>query len=470
MIPGFSERTAVIEPRGVSSTELVKELQQNAPAVTAGTYEDLFRYLLEGFVNYRSQGGAHVYFPGEPSEHGRTADGLEGFSRFMPLAAAWLGSGRPSHVVLADRTVDVAALMIDGLLAGTDPRGSEYWGQIYDYDQAAYEAGDIVTALWISRDRVWRQMSPDQRRQVSQWLRQVLDVKMYAGNWSLSTLLVYAGLKSLGENVSFFDERAVSLFDRFRTLYRGEGWFSDPPHGMDFYNSWAIHYNLFWINRMLPNFQSAFIRQVEGEFGQFFKHLFGPNGHPMYGRSVCYRLGASAGLLSAAALAPKSVSMGEAMRALDSSVRHFGTRGAFSGGAVTQGFCGANPAVIDVYAGPGSCQMGLRALVLAFFLDPGMHSFSVERQPLPVERGDFSVRSDVAKWTVNGRAADGNIDLIVESNPEGQQAPLQSYTTLNRIEEFVLNRPRRPDNHRALYESHRYSTAAPGLACERVKG
>ncbi|MFT4103740.1 MAG: DUF2264 domain-containing protein [Burkholderiaceae bacterium] len=467
-VPGWSQRVSAIEPTGVTRAQLLAQMGSSDRALPVQAYEDLFKYLLEGFVNYRSPIGARVYLPGAGSEHGRDADGLEGFMRFIPLASAWLGSGRAERVGIGNRQIDLSQLLIDGIVAGTDPNSPEYWGALRDYDQAAYEAGDLATALWLSRGQVWSRLTPAQREQVAAWMRQVLDVKVYAGNWSLSPLLVYASLRALGQDVHRHDERAKTMFERFKTSYKGAGWFDDPPSGFDYYNSWAIHYNLFWLSRMDPGFETGFIREAQTEFATFFKHFFGPHGVPMFGRSVCYRMGASAGLLTASAMAPDAVAPGVAMRALDTSTRFFVSHGSVAGGTVTQGFCGPDLSVIDIYSGQGSCQMGLRALVVAFFLDPSMRVFETPRRPLPVENGDFSLHNPVTNWTISGRRDDGHVTLTIDGNPADAQIPLQPYTLRQQLTEMLLLKPRRPDNHHALYSSRRYSTADFGVACPRA--
>lgn len=467
-VPGWEDRPSPIPTRGITQPALLAELNLPGPALTPNAYQDLFKYFLEGFVNYRSPLGARAFYPGAHSDNGRLSDGLEGFARIFPLAAAWMASGQPDRLRLGDHEISVSQLFTQGLLAGTDPDGPEYWGKLADYSQPAYETGDIAVALWISRAQIWNHLSAAQQEQVGAWLMQTLDIRMYPGNWSLVPLVVHRSLKTLGVDVSRYDERAETTFERFQSLYRGDGWFVDPPNGFDYYNSWAIHYHLFWLNQMDPSFHGAFIRSAESAFGNSFKYLFGPNGQPMYGRSVCYRMGAATGLLTAAAIGtPTSLPTGEAMRALDSSIRYFANHQALAAGSVTQGFCGTDLRVVDEYTGPASCLQGLRALTVAFFLEPTLHVFQTVREPLPVETGDFSVHNATTGWTITGDHRSGNVTLTVDGNPPGQQLPLAPYSLRRRVMEFILHRPYRPNNHRSLYFSRSYSTATPEVACRR---
>lgn len=90
-VPGWS--TYVKPYHGCEQDDIkIKNLflatTENSLEVTL-RYKALFRYFANGFVKYRSLSGALVHYPGAKSIHGLTIEGLEGFARFFPLAAAW---------------------------------------------------------------------------------------------------------------------------------------------------------------------------------------------------------------------------------------------------------------------------------------------------------------------------------------------------------------------------------------------
>ena len=48
-------------------------------------------------------------------------------------------------------------------------------------------------------------------------------------------------------------------YARFKEFYRGDGWFSDGPDDTyDYYNAWAIHYQLYWLQQVDPDWDRDF--------------------------------------------------------------------------------------------------------------------------------------------------------------------------------------------------------------------
>ncbi|WP_425248214.1 DUF2264 domain-containing protein [Desulfonatronum thiosulfatophilum] len=88
-----------------------------------------------------------------------------------------------------------------------------------------------------------------------------------------------------------------STFDRIKDFDLGDGWFRDGPSGhVDFYSAWGFHYALTWINRIDPQWDSTFIQNTQQKFLANYRYLIGPHGFPILGRSVHYRIAASAPL------------------------------------------------------------------------------------------------------------------------------------------------------------------------------
>jgi len=166
-------------------------------------------------------------------------------------------------------------------------------------------------------------------------------------------------------------------------------------------------------------------------------------------------------LLTAQVLAPQAVSKGEAMRAMDLTWSVFAQRGAMADGTVTQGFCGTDLATLAPYSGPASCLWALRSLIVAFELDRELGLFGAEREPLPVELGDYRISSAPTGWTIAGSKLGGRIELTIDANPDGDGPSLVPYGVRHQLLERLLHAPRRPDNHRALYERRVYSTNRP---------
>jgi len=133
----------------------VKAALLNEQADAEERYNCLFQYFLRGFIAYASPGFDRVFYPGMGSVHGYRLSGLEGFARTAPLMAAWIASGRDPAPMdpLTHKPVGLVAILRKGLLAGTDPDGPSYWGEITDFDQRIVEAADIARVLWLTREQ-----------------------------------------------------------------------------------------------------------------------------------------------------------------------------------------------------------------------------------------------------------------------------------------------------------------------------
>lgn len=277
----------------------------------ADRYLLLFDYLLAGFLEFGTPMGERVYYPGFKGRNGHLVEGLEGFARTAPLFAAWLASGREPIVAdprFPDEQVDLADRLRRGVLTGTDPRSPDYWGDLADRDQRIVEAADVALILWLSRDHVWAGFSAAEREQVAGWLRQVEVNEPFGNNWLLFRIQVIEALRALGMPAD--EQLSVDAYRTYQRLYLGSGWFEDPPRGVDYYNAWAISYSLFWIDQMNPAFDRSFIREALRESSSLVVHLIGPNGLPMMGRSVCYRMAVPAPAIMQSSLDPQSIDPG----------------------------------------------------------------------------------------------------------------------------------------------------------------
>jgi hypothetical protein len=468
-VEGWTDR-AVPKANQIITDQMMRErFSGHLTGLNSKAYEDGFRYFLEGHLNYRSPKGAAVFYPGAHSFNGRTSDGFEAFSRFLPLAASWIASGRADSFEYAGRKVSIAQTLKEGLLAGTHRDSPEYWGVIRSRHQSLVESADIALGVWLSRKQIWATLSRPEQVQIATWLKRALEVDPYPGNWSLFPIIVHRVLTALGEDDCCNDVSMTRMYREFKQLYIGGGWIEDPPNGADYYNVWAMQYLLFWIDQIDPKFDPKFIRDSNRELVAFHSHLISPRGAPLWGRSVCYRMATSVPLLVAQALNPDVISKGLAMRALDATWGYFVTHGAIANGIITQGFCGKDLALVNEYTAPGSCLWGTRGLVVALYLDPTMQLLDVKREKLPVEIADYVVTEKSLKWSVQGFKDRGEVVLTLEKNADGADQPaFQSYGLKHQLREWVQHRPIRPNNRAAMYDRRHYSTTQSMTACERV--
>jgi hypothetical protein len=435
------------------------------PSPSRADYESLVGYLVEGFLTYSTPSHALAVYPGLPAGGARKAERFEGFSRVAPLLGVWLEHAPASSLKLpSGREVDVAQILESGILAGTDPTHADYWGDITDRDQRIAEAADVALALWLSRAAVWDRLDAPQRARIATWLLQVNGKQIADNNWHLFVAQVNVALQALGA-----DHDAAAI-DRHlaRTLefYGGHGWFTDGQDGpVDYYNAWGFYYHIGWIHRMNPGLLRETVDEALPVFAADLLHLLGPNGMPVFGRSVCYRMAVSAPLVFASALHPGSVPPAQARRALDLTWDFFLEHGALREGRVTQGYCGDDAAILDNYSGPASCLWSLRSLIAALDLPPDEAFWTQAPAPLPVEEADFSRSIAQGKWLVRGELSTGDVTLVNPSPLPEARTQLEPYGIVDRVLGAVRGGPRRPGNEDAKYGRASYGSRQPFCGC-----
>lgn len=430
-------------------------------------YESLFAYFVEGFQVYKSDYGSRASYPGLPMGEGGAEDqqqeSLEGFTRIAPLMAAWIHGGRPTRLNLPGGSqADLVALLRTGLVNGTDRASPGYWGSMTS--AKIVEASDVALTVWLSRDVLWDRLDAPHKRKIAAWLYGVNGKTTADNNWHLFVVLVNVVLADLGMPADTAE--AHRRYQRFKSFYVGQGWFRDGPEGrVDYYNAWGMHYPLYWIRTISPQWDRGFLVDALAQFSAGFKFMFGPNGIPILGRSVCYRGGVPAPLIMAAADGTGSVSPGEARRAMDLTWRFLVQHGGVDKGTVTQGYCGTDPRIVDYYSGSASCLWSLRSLIAALALPHGSAFWRARGESLPVERGDFVLNLTAIGWRVVGDSRRQDVSIFPKVN-EGKAPPrLQEYTWFRRATDAILCRSRRPDNGAAKYDGPKYSSSEPFCGC-----
>jgi hypothetical protein len=430
-----------------------------AGASEEANYVWLFRYLLTGFLEWRSQDGARAAYPGLLSNHGADIDAIEGFSRFAPLIAAWLAGGRPAMVeTLNGKPTDLAELLRQGLVAGTDPNGSGYWGLPSKTDQRICEAADIALALWLSRDRVWARLDAAEQDRIVAWLRALALFKVHDNNWHLFPVLILLALRHL--KAKDLPASGLGHYARIREFHRGAGWYADGRElKIDYYNAWGFHYPLFWFGELASGRDAAILGQELREFATSLSFLISPAGLPMIGRSITYRMALPAPLIAAQRRHPETIAPGLARRALAAVWAHFIERGALRAGIVTQGYEGVEPDLVDAYSGPASPLWSLRSLILAFYEPSGARFWAAPLQPLPIEEKDYSLSIPSIGWRVEGRQATG--EIVIRREGKVDHARFERLSWRERLRALRGFPAERRANNRARYLRAEYSSTRP---------
>lgn len=432
-------------------------------------YRSLFDYFLAGFYTFRSEKGERVHYPGFKSMRGFEIEGLEGFARTAPLLAVWLHTGRTDnghYQADGGPGINLKDLLKEGVVNGTDPQGPAYWGDIGDMDQRTVEAADVALTIWLSRDHVWAELGTKERSNVARWLSGVIHHEVSPNNWLLFRVLIVEVLGALGCDTD--ESNARASYDEFKELYLEHGWFYDPPMGVDFYNTWAITYTLFWIDRINPDFDPAFLGKVLRESADLTLHLISPDGVPLMGRSIGYRMAVPSPVIIGSLLDPGTFRPGQARRALDRVWRYFVARGALSQGCATQGYFGPDIRFVDRYIGPASCQWNVRSLILAFLHDDQADFWTAPEQPLPVEEADYLLELPRLGWRVEGVKATGEVTIAIPENTTITAIP-ENHAPWRQVVEFLFHKPQRPHNYLVKYGLRRYSSGKPAFCSNEKK-
>jgi len=411
----------------------------------------LVRYVAEAFHHYAVWDYTHAYYPGSPSQQNARTDAMEGVSRVLPTLAAWLShqpQDEPFLTTIKKERINIAAILKQSFLAGTNPQHRGYWGTLQDYDQRICESADLALALWLSRKWVWETLTPEQQAQITRWFTQVNTLKTVDNNWHLFPLTVQFVMRALNGSGGIDDKK----YRRIKAFHVGEGWFRDGAQGnYDYYNAWGFHYSLYWLDQIDPNWDHAFIHQSMAEFASTYRYLLTPQGFPFFGRSACYRLAVAAPLLAYASQSGEPQAIGEAKRALETSLRYFIGHGAMREGAPTQGLFGEDERLVDNYSGPASSFWSLRALNIALYCGDNCGLWAGESLPLPVECQNFSFTIEAINLLVTGTSETGEVVTTFQSDYTQQQTPLtrrlESPSWLNKLKQTLVGRADRPKNN-----------------------
>jgi hypothetical protein len=298
--------------------------------------------------------------PHLPGSDGGLVNGLEGFARMSVAWGAWLGleSNGPS-LPSREGAIDVEQLVVRGLLDGSDPLGTWWWGEIGDRDQRIVEAAELATALWLGRSRLGPALGPDGLRQVLDWLAQVHGRDTFDDNWVLFPSLVATVERGFGRRVS---DAAIDVgIDVMLDRYRGDGWYTDGPgEAFDAYTGWAVHWDLLLWSRIDGNRRPRVRRLVEERARSYLRGLvpqFAADGsRPLFGRSLGYRFAAAAPYALAELLGLDAIAPGLARRIGSGTIKRHLELGAVdpATGWFRRGVGAERPEVCERYMSAGA--------------------------------------------------------------------------------------------------------------------
>lgn len=402
---------------------------------TRAHWEHILARMTYGYARIADQSGspARVLYPDDRRGLPDSVDAIESFARIASAWGAWLRNpSNPSTLTFQDHEIDLETLLRQALLDGTNPSNSyTYWGDIGHLDQRIVESADIAVAIWMSRERVFDNMTKAEQEQIIAWLSQVDGKGTYTDNWILFTAMVQAVRYHLGFSspLADLDNRLMQMNE----FYRADGWYVDGlTDEFELYNAWMFgwHYLLWtWIDGDRRPEHRDLVTERGRSFIDGFLHFFGANGsYPAWGRSIVYRFAAAAPFAVGHFLDIAPDDPGLLRRVSSGCIRYFYDRGLFDpeGHFVRQGYHGDFPAAGEAYISPGSpywCCHGLFALTF----DRDDPFWTATESPLPVEREDFELVLPGPGFALSARRETGQVILLNSRSGQEHDAPRHNY-------------------------------------------
>ncbi|MGM0124839.1 hypothetical protein IGI37_002233 [Enterococcus sp. AZ194] len=248
-------------------------------------YLALFKTINQPLREKFSSGFARIKFGQNGVGYGTKIAEMEGFSRLLWGAA-------PAIRMLDDSWQQQ---LIQGIIHGTNPNHTEYWGDIQDRDQRMVEMPAIALALLHGDHFIWKHLSTAERKKVLTWLSQIFDYECADGNWQFFKVIVALVFQELGHEVDA-TKYALSL-EKIEACYLDDGWYKDSSRGrQDYYTPFAFHYYGLIYSRLVPKAPlSAVFKERAWLFAKEYLHFFAEDGANVpFGRSMIYRYAVSA--------------------------------------------------------------------------------------------------------------------------------------------------------------------------------
>ncbi|KAF7969614.1 hypothetical protein HWV62_26863 [Athelia sp. TMB] len=352
------------------------------------TRDDLKSFLVElldPLASHTSPGGARIHLGHTATHYDETAAQLEGFSRpIWGLASLLSGGGSYAGT----------ERWVNGFTNGSDPKGSEYWGDMRDKDQRMVECSAIGFSLAVAKDQIWDAMSPEAKRNLESWLGGMNDKQMPNTNWLWFRVFSNLGLSKVGSS-RFDAKRMKADLDHLDTFYIGDGWSRDGPEGvvqLDYYaSSFAIQFAQLIYSKLAQEEDPERCEEFRNrgrQFAQDFVHYFDPEGRAIpFGRSMTYRFAMSSfwGAIAFADVElPAPLTWGVIKGLQLRNIRYWAKQpGSYNpDGTLTIGFNYPNHNMTENYNSPGSpywCCKSFIALALA----PSHPFWTAQEEPFP---------------------------------------------------------------------------------------
>ncbi|MBU1101877.1 MAG: DUF2264 domain-containing protein [Bacteroidetes bacterium] len=382
---------------------------------TRNHWNETFMVLMRGIINSASEDKARQRIPGPRSHHGLLADELEGFSRSMIMSGPWLNSSSNGQYTYDNKEYNVAEFYRKGILAGTNPKHPEYWGDIVDYAQHLVEMAALSWGIYLSKELIWDKFTPEEKQQVGNYLFQCTTVKYHQNNWLLFNVITNSVLKKLGMP---YEQNQIDInLKACDDMYIGGGWYRDGKlNRIDYYNSWGfLYYYLLWV--MIDGDSKPDIASLHKDrtrkFANDFKYFVSGDGStPCFGRSMIYRFGYLAPIVLGKHLGCLDLSDGEVKTITNSVMNFFFSNEILTdAGHLSLGYLKPCAEMLEHYSCGGSPYWATKAFNI-LLINSSDSFWKAKEEELPIHKESFSKPIKDAGLLLLGDKKTGHVQLI----------------------------------------------------------
>ncbi|MBW3553174.1 MAG: DUF2264 domain-containing protein, partial [Gemmatimonadetes bacterium] len=305
-----------------------------------------------------------------------------------------------------------------------DPDFPHYWGEGRSDKpgQRAVEAALVADALWRLRDPLLDRLTSRERANVQEWLASCTVLPERTNNHAWFHCLNQSARLRLSERWPEFsgdEEWMLADLEALDALFipGNDGWYSDSPKIpiYDYYNFWTFgNFPLLWsrmIGERYPEWNHTFLSRAR-LFLEKVPYFFAPDGsHPWFGRSLVYRWALLAPMLLGYRQGVWPHSAGLLRRIVRLNLEFYTKIGAFDPelGKLRETLSAwGTPAVREGYIDNGHPYWSTLGMMM-YDIPEGDPFWTEPEEPLPVERGDFSVRFEGPRMLLTGTRASGQI-------------------------------------------------------------
>ena len=328
------------------------------------TRQDMIRaaiQLIDPAAQCLTPGKARLHIADSTAYYTADIAGMEGFSRVMWAIVPMLAGKCPE-------VEPYWQMWREGVIAGTDPKHHEYWGDISGCDQRMVEMAVMGMALMMIPKRFYGELTAKQQENLIRWLDQINRHDMPKNNWRFFRVLVNEGFRAIGRPVD--EARMEEDLTLLESHYTQDGWYFDKATQRDYYTLWAFHfYGLVYAAYVHHDSERcARFRERARLIAPRFACWFDREGRALpYGRSMTYRFAQSC-FFSAMALAGQTapgLGWGEMKGLLLGNLRFWLSMPIFDrGGCLTVGYGYPNLCLSEGYNSPGSPYWAMKAFAV----------------------------------------------------------------------------------------------------------